>query len=139
MFQRTLVPLDGRHTAEKVLAIAAEEAKTHGGALLVLLRAIPPLRSALMVSVKILVELTKRATEPANRHFQETAMWLKAAGLKVETALVVMSSPRDRSAASVVCGQSIRSYAGREPARRARSPLFRPARWRPTHHQAVRT
>ncbi len=86
MYQRILVPLDGSETAEKVLPVAQMEASCHG-AVLILLRTIPPLRSSLMVTPAILDQLDQHAREISTSYLDTLAERLRAEGFTIETEI----------------------------------------------------
>jgi nucleotide-binding universal stress UspA family protein len=87
MFKRILVPLDGSETAEKVLSVVVEEARLHG-AIVVLLRAIAPLRQSLMVGPRIINQVYEQVEYIAENYLENIAERFQAEGIEVETIIV---------------------------------------------------
>jgi nucleotide-binding universal stress UspA family protein len=87
MYRRILVPLDGSKRAEKVLDIAAEEARFHS-ATLVLLRIVPPVRQGLMLVPVALDRIREQLTEIAQAYVAKVADRLRAEGVEVEEAVL---------------------------------------------------
>jgi nucleotide-binding universal stress UspA family protein len=86
MFKRILVPLDGSELAEKVLPIVKAEARYHG-ATIVLIRAIAPFRSSLMMVPALLDKANEEVSRVVERYLEAVADRLQNEGLEVETTI----------------------------------------------------
>jgi nucleotide-binding universal stress UspA family protein len=83
MFKKILVPLDGSQTAESVLPVVIEEAKSHHSTV-VLLRAIAPLRQSLMSSPGSIQQALEEVSLIAQHYLEGIAEQLHAEGIKTE-------------------------------------------------------
>jgi nucleotide-binding universal stress UspA family protein len=93
-FRRILVPLDGSEQAEQVMPLVRAEA-IHHGAVVVLLRVVPPLRQGLIMVPSIVDDLNAQAEQLAEDYLAQVTDELRADGLQVET-MVEFGPPADR-------------------------------------------
>ena len=86
MFRRVLVPLDGSKAAEEVLPVVKAEAQCHG-AIVILIRVIPPLRSSLMTAPSLLEKANEQTKTIVEDYLGAIADRLRSEGLEVETRI----------------------------------------------------